>query len=55
MTLGEKLLDLSIEYAESKTSRTDGFGFPAGREPSVIAEEYAITLRSLLNQDAPVA
>lgn len=52
MTLGEKLLDLSAEYQQSKTVRdgwSDTFGGkPHGREPSKIAAEYETALRELL-------
>jgi hypothetical protein len=50
-SLAERLLDLTIEYAASKDSRLGVYsdiGTPEGREPEVIAEEYAGALRELL-------
>lgn len=51
MTLGEKLMQLTIEYQESTQNRTswaDYGGEPAGREPSAIGVEYEETLRRFI-------
>jgi hypothetical protein len=52
MTVGEKLLALSREYAESVSHREDGFveyfGLtPMGREPEEIAAEYEALSKDL--------
>ena len=52
MTIGEKLLNLTIEYQASLTARewTHASGdAPAGREPSAIGAEYESTMRELLS------
>lgn len=52
MTLGEQLLNLTVEYKASKESHEDGWpsmpGTPVGRRPEIIASEYEATLRELL-------
>lgn len=51
MNLGEKLLNLSLEYQQSKANRSadwDVLGSPSGREPSEIAADYEAALRELL-------
>lgn len=53
MTLGEKLLELSAEYHDSKAAR-EGWGEtntnPAGREPAEIAADYEETVIELVAQ-----
>jgi len=52
MTIGETLLDLTVEYQAAK-ERHEGWpslpGTPAGRTPQVIAAEYAEALKELLS------
>jgi hypothetical protein len=53
MTIGVKLLDLTVEYQDSVRVRTENHGVPAagtftGREPSVIAADYEAAVRELL-------
>lgn len=52
MTLGEKLLSLTVEYQQSMVARSgwgDVFdGEASGREPAVIAAEYEEALLELL-------
>lgn len=52
MTIGEKLLNLTIEYSHSVEARAHGMGTPAGREPAVIAADYEAGLRELLASPA---
>lgn len=49
MTLGKKLLDLTLEYQWSVENRTlwAGLGTPSGRTPEEIAAEYEATLKEL--------
>lgn len=52
MNHGEKLMQLTIEYQESKTNRGAWSvyeGTPAGREPSEIAKDYESTLAALMS------
>lgn len=51
MSLGEKLLNLTVEYQQSVANREDGWplGTPVGREPSEIAADYEIVLKELLS------
>ena len=52
MTLGEKLLALTVEYSNSTNARSSDYsgvgGSASGREPSEIGAEYEATLRELL-------
>ena len=51
MTIGEKLLDLTIEYQESKAARVSWNVYgaaPAGREPADIAADYSAAMRKLV-------
>jgi len=52
MTLGEKLLNLTVEYRDSQEARASAFAgsSPAGREPSVIAAEYEAAITELLTR-----
>ncbi|WP_284763361.1 hypothetical protein [Arthrobacter sp. efr-133-R2A-63] len=54
MTIGERLLELSAEYARAKEVRSDWGDlatFPAGgRDLSVIASEYEAALKELLSK-----
>lgn len=50
MTLGEQLLNLTVEYQQSvdvRDSKWGTEGAPAGREPSAIAADYEQIIRSL--------
>lgn len=59
MTLGEQLLNLTVEYhasVKSRDSRHDeyaGMGDPVGREPAEIAADYETLLRSTLSAELP--
>lgn len=56
MTLGEKLLNLSIEYSDTLQARalTDEIDESLiGRDPAVIAAEYEDALRELMNPVLP--
>jgi hypothetical protein len=52
MTLGEKLLNLTVEYQAAVAARSEEWdeygGKPVGREPSEIAAEYEDALRALV-------
>jgi len=52
MTLGERLLDLTVEYHTSTDTRNVEYqhmpGTPTGRDPKDIAVEYEAALRELL-------
>jgi hypothetical protein len=51
-TAGRELLDLTCEYRDSVEARSDDYadvgGTPTGRDPEVIAAEYATALRSFI-------
>lgn len=51
MTIGERLLDLTVEYQAAKAARDDWGpqfgGKPHGREPVEIAADYETALKEL--------
>jgi hypothetical protein len=58
MTIGEKLLNLTVEYQAAVQLREDwgqqhGEDDLAGRTPAVIAAEYEQVLKELLSVPAP--
>lgn len=52
MTLGEKLLDLTLEYRDAKAAGDwpQHGGVAVHREPAVIAAEYEEAVRTLLTK-----
>lgn len=52
MSLGEKMLELTVEYKAAKDSRADSWpsipGTPVGRDLEAIAADYEAALRELL-------
>ena len=53
MTLGEKLLSLTVEYRDAINGERHGYGEPAfGRPVPDIAKDYEDTLRELLASPA---
>jgi hypothetical protein len=46
--MGEKLLKLTVEYADSIEARSYPGESPAGREPSEIAADYEAAIKELL-------
>lgn len=57
MALGERLLNLTLEYQRSIEAREPDpqhdylGGTPVGREPSVIADEYVEVLKMLVVEE----